>query len=83
MALTLSATEILADVLDAFKKQFPMLTFFSTDFSAAAAVLNQQVLARIAQLPAVQSYDATSGYDLATGLGSPHADSITSQLLIA
>src|SRR5437762_251501 len=66
MPLTLSATEILADVLDAFKKQFPMLTFFSTDFSAAAAVLNQQVLARIAQLPAVQSYDATSGYDLNT-----------------
>jgi hypothetical protein len=66
MSLTLSATEILVDVLDAFKKQFPMLTFFSTDFSAAAAVLNQQVLARIAQLPSVQSYDSTSGYDLNT-----------------
>ena len=66
MALTLSATEILTDLLDAFKKRFPMLKFFSTDFSSAAAVLNQQVLARIAQLPTVQSYDATSGYDLNT-----------------
>lgn len=66
MALTLSATEILTDLLDAFKKQFPMLKFFSTDFSSAAAVLNQQVVARIAQLPTVQSYDVTSGYDLNT-----------------
>src|ERR1700680_2020154 len=66
MSLTLPATESLPDVLDAFKKQFPQLTFFSTDFSSAAAVLNQQVLARIAQLPTVQSYDVTSGYDLNT-----------------
>jgi hypothetical protein len=64
MSLTLSATEILTDVLDAFKKQFPQLTYFSTDFSSAAAVLNQQVLAHITQLPSVQSYDSTSGYQL-------------------
>jgi hypothetical protein len=64
MSATLSTTELLTDLLDAFKKQFPMLKFFSTDFSSAAAVLNQQVIARIAQLPSVQSYDATNGYQL-------------------
>src|ERR1700752_2556902 len=63
MSLTLSATELLVDVLEAFKKKFPMLKFFSTDFSSAAAVLNQQVIARITQLPSVQTYDTTNGYD--------------------
>src|ERR1700752_2640994 len=63
MSLTLSATELLVDVLEAFKKKFPMLKFLSTDFSSAAAVLNQQVIARITQLPSVQTYDTPNGYE--------------------
>lgn len=63
MALTLSTTQILELVMDAFKVRLPMLaSAFATDFSSAKAKLNQTVNARIAGLPTVQSYDATTGY---------------------
>lgn len=60
---TLSATIIAMDVIAAFKKRFPMLFAFGTDFSAANANLNQQITARIATLPTVQDYDASDGYE--------------------
>lgn len=63
MALTLSTTQILELVMDAFKVRLPMLAnAFTTDFGADTAKLNQTVNARIAGLPTVQSYDATTGY---------------------
>ncbi len=63
MALTLSTTQILELVMDAFKVRVPMLAnAFATDFSSETARLNQQVNARIAGLPTVQSYDASTGY---------------------
>ncbi len=60
---TLSTTEILSDVLDAFKIRFPMLNSIGTDFSSETAVLNQQMIARIPSLPTVRDYDGTSGYE--------------------
>lgn len=63
MALTLSTTQILELVFDAFKVRLPFLVnAFATDFSSEKAKLNQTVNARIASLPSIQSYDATTGY---------------------
>jgi len=63
MALTLSTAQILDLVMDAFKVRLPFLTSaFATDFSDEKAKLNQTVNARIAGLPTVQDYDATTGY---------------------
>ncbi len=63
MALTLSTTQILELVLDAFKVRLPFLvSAFATDFSGEKAKLNQTVNARIAGLPAVQDYNADTGY---------------------
>lgn len=63
MALTLSTTDILELVLDAFKVRLPFLVnAFATDFSSERAKFNQTVNARIASLPTIQSYDATTGY---------------------
>lgn len=63
MALTLSTAQILELVMDAFKVRLPFLmSGFATDFSAERAKLNQTVYARIASLPSVQDYNATTGY---------------------
>lgn len=58
---TLSVTEILMDTLDAYKQMVPMLSAFSTDFSSATAVKDQQIIAHIAGLPTVQDYDVNQG----------------------
>lgn len=66
LCATLSATEILADVIEAFKVRFPMLvgpTGFGTDFSSKTAKLNDQIIAHIRTLPSIQAYDATTGYE--------------------
>ena len=63
MALTLSTTQILDLVMDAFKVRLPFLvSAFATDFSDERAKFNQTVNARIASLPSVQDYDASTGY---------------------
>ena len=63
MALTLSTTQILDLVMDAFKVRLPFLiNAFATDFSDERAMLGQQVNARVASLPTVQNYDAATGY---------------------
>jgi hypothetical protein len=59
---TLSTSEILMDVMDAFKVIFPMLNRFGTDFSSETAKLDQTVIARISSLPTVRDYDGTTGY---------------------
>jgi hypothetical protein len=59
---TLSTGELLFDVLEAFKVRFPMLMRMGTDFSSDTARFNEQITARIASLPTVRDYDATTGY---------------------
>ena len=63
MSLTLSTAQILELVMDAFKVRLPFLvSAFATDFSSEKAKMNQTVTARIAGLPTVRDYDATTGY---------------------
>ena len=59
---TLSTTELITDVMDAFKVRFPILNNLSTDFSSDSARLGQTITARIAGLPTVQDYGA-DGYE--------------------
>jgi hypothetical protein len=62
MATTLSVSELLADTLDAFKVQLAPLLAMSTDFSSVTGVLNQTIIAKIRQLPALATYDPVTGY---------------------
>lgn len=62
MAGTLSTTELITDVIDAFKVRFPLMSAIGTDFSSDEAKLNQTITGRIVSLPSVQEYDATDGY---------------------
>ncbi len=59
---TLSAAEILADTLDAFKTEVPILSAVSTDLSSARAVKGSQIIAHISVLPTVQAYDPVTGF---------------------
>ena len=59
---TLSTTELITDVMDAFKVRFPILNNLSTDFSSDSARLGQTITARIAGLPTVQDY-GVDGYE--------------------
>lgn len=63
MCVTLSVPEILQDTMDAFKAALPPFETFSTDFSSATAVKGDKITAHISQLPAVQAYDATNGFN--------------------
>jgi hypothetical protein len=58
---TLSASEISADTLEAFKADVPALSSFSTDMSSARAVLNSQIISHISVLPTVQAYSVAGG----------------------
>lgn len=59
---TLTVSEILSDVLDAFKTRVPMLNFFATDMSADQVKYGQQVIAHIPTLPTVYTHSASNGY---------------------
>lgn len=59
---TLSVDEIMADTLDAFKTSFPMINAISTDFSSKTAKKDDTITAHVSTLPAVQSYNASTGY---------------------
>jgi len=60
---TLTSAEILADVIQAFAKQFPALNRMGTDFRPGALKLNQTYTAHIPTLPSVEDYDVSTGYD--------------------
>jgi hypothetical protein len=63
LGATLTATEILADTLDAFKLQLPMLSKFSTRFTAERVALNGTLTGHIRTLPTASTYDGTTGYE--------------------
>ena len=54
---TLSTTELITDVIDAFKVRFPLMSAIGTDFSSDEAKLGQTITGRILSLPSVQDYD--------------------------
>jgi hypothetical protein len=62
LCVTLTPTEILTDVLDAFKTRVPMLSMFSMDMSDERAKLNQTVIAHVAGLPTAYAHNAVNGY---------------------
>lgn len=62
MAATLTATEIIADTIEAFKKQLPMLSAMGIEYSATPKAKGQQVLAHIELLGTASTYDPTTGY---------------------
>lgn len=60
---TLSINELAQDVFDAFKQQLPVLRDIGYDLSSATAKKGDQIKARVAKLPAVSTYDGTTGYE--------------------
>lgn len=63
MATTLTVTEILSDVISAFKLRVPALNYFTTDMTADQVKKDQIVLAHIPTLPTVYSHTAANGYN--------------------
>ncbi|HWQ90692.1 MAG TPA: hypothetical protein VN673_03390, partial [Clostridia bacterium] len=61
--MTLTASEIVLDVMDAFKTEIPMmLSEFATDFSSKTAVKGDTIIAHISSLPTVQDYHNVTGF---------------------
>ncbi len=61
-ALTLTTSEITADVFAAFRKRLVALGFFATDFSGAQAKYGQALIAHVASLPSITNHDTTNGF---------------------
>lgn len=61
MATTLTVSEIVLDVLRAFKTRMPALKRMSKDFRTEHLKLNQTYIAKIAGMPSVAAYDADQG----------------------
>lgn len=59
---TLNTAELVTDIIDAFRVQFPMFRNMGTDFATGVAKFNQQVIARVAKVPTAADYHATTGY---------------------
>lgn len=59
---TLTGSLITQQSLSLLKADLPALEMFTTDFSPAAAKLNQTIITRTRGIPAVQSYTAANGY---------------------
>lgn len=62
VCVTLTFTEILSDVLMAFKTRVPALTMFAHDFSRDAVKYNQEVIAHLPVIPTAYDHVAASGY---------------------
>jgi hypothetical protein len=59
---TLSGSLITQQSMSLLKHDLPALGSFTTDFSNAAAKLNQTIITRVPTLQAEQTYDADTGY---------------------
>jgi hypothetical protein len=60
---TLTVSEILSDVLDAFKQRVPALSFFSTDMSNEQVMQGQQIIAHLPTMPNAVAHVAATGYN--------------------
>jgi hypothetical protein len=60
---TLTVSEILTDMIGAFKQRVPALTFFATDMSAEQVKRGQQIIAHIPTVPTVYAHTAANGYN--------------------
>ena len=59
---TLTVSEILTDVLDAFKQRVPALNFFSTDMSQERVKYGQTIIAHLPVVPTAYDHVAANGY---------------------
>lgn len=59
---TLTSTDILLDVIDAFAQSFPPLNSLGMDFKKKPVKKDEQLTAHIHTLPTVATYDAVTGY---------------------
>jgi len=62
LCVTLTVSEILTDVLQAFKKRVPALKFFAADMSADRVKFGQPIIAHIPSLPVAYDHVAANGY---------------------
>tara|TARA_R100000773_G_scaffold18445_1_gene16709 strand:- start:15457 stop:16446 length:990 start_codon:yes stop_codon:yes gene_type:complete len=64
---TLSVNELVADVLDSYKVQFPVISNFARDFSSDSARRGQTITARVlSSIASPSDYDASAGYEGST-----------------
>ena len=64
---TLTGTLVAQRTLQLFKYGFPVLNSIATDFSDQPASFNQTIMTRIIGVPAITSYDPTTGWGTVTG----------------
>lgn len=62
LCVTLTVSEILSDVIDAFKTRVPALNYFSSDFSSEQVQFGQTIIAHLPSLPTAYAHVAASGY---------------------
>jgi hypothetical protein len=62
-AATLTVSEILSDVLMAFKTRVPALDWFAHDFSAEQVKYGQAIIAHLPTLPTAYAHVAANGYN--------------------
>ena len=61
---TLSVNELVADVLESYKVQFPVISNFARDFSSDSARRGQTITARVlSSIASPASYDDSTGYE--------------------
>lgn len=59
LCLTLTSTEILAEIIEAFKKSFPMFHRMGISFSPTSLKLNKTYIAHIPSIPSVEDVSTT------------------------
>jgi hypothetical protein len=60
---TLTVSEILTQMIGAFKQRVPALGYFATDMSAESVKRGQQIIAHIPTVPTVYAHTAANGYN--------------------
>lgn len=63
LCVTLTVSEIMADVLEAFKTRVPGLNYFATDFGSEEAKYGQTIIAHLPTIPTVYDHVASTGYN--------------------
>ena len=63
LRVTLSVNELLNQVMDAFKTEFPALTSMAKDVSTETAVKGTTITAHVSTLPGINDYDDSTGWN--------------------
>jgi len=79
---TLSVDELLTDVLESYKTQFPVIGQFSSDFSSETARKGQSIIARILSAPSVEDFNGSYSKKSDGSSEAPSVGSLTKDLAI-